>query len=103
MPIRTRKLLSFSAKISTPRIPTMPAVELHGVMSCQRSVPGIADTSCIGWVGTMIWDMMALLRRKIPEALPLGSQQIANPCLLYTSDAADERSSVDLGGRRIIK
>ena len=25
------------------------------------------------------------------------------PCLLYTSDAADERSSVDLGGRRIIK
>ena len=27
----------------------------------------------------------------------------AGLCLLYTSDAADERSSVDLGGRRIIK
>ena len=27
----------------------------------------------------------------------------AHCCLLYTSDAADERSSVDLGGRRIIK
>ena len=27
----------------------------------------------------------------------------SQPCLLYTSDAADERSSVDLGGRRIIK
>ena len=27
----------------------------------------------------------------------------AEVCLLYTSDAADERSSVDLGGRRIIK
>ena len=27
----------------------------------------------------------------------------AKACLLYTSDAADERSSVDLGGRRIIK
>ena len=27
----------------------------------------------------------------------------AGICLLYTSDAADERSSVDLGGRRIIK
>ena len=26
-----------------------------------------------------------------------------NGCLLYTSDAADERYSVDLGGRRIIK
>ena len=32
-----------------------------------------------------------------PTRLSLGS------CLLYTSDAADERSSVDLGGRRIIK
>ena len=28
---------------------------------------------------------------------------LRNACLLYTSDAADERSSVDLGGRRIIK
>ena len=28
---------------------------------------------------------------------------LVNTCLLYTSDAADERSSVDLGGRRIIK
>ena len=29
--------------------------------------------------------------------------QKCKTCLLYTSDAADERSSVDLGGRRIIK
>ena len=29
--------------------------------------------------------------------------QRPSACLLYTSDAADERSSVDLGGRRIIK
>ena len=28
---------------------------------------------------------------------------VPQSCLLYTSDAADERSSVDLGGRRIIK
>ena len=28
---------------------------------------------------------------------------LGKDCLLYTSDAADERSSVDLGGRRIIK
>ena len=33
----------------------------------------------------------------------LGSEPEGVPCLLYTSDAADERSSVDLGGRRIIK
>ena len=35
-------------------------------------------------------------RRRERRALP-------GACLLYTSDAADERSSVDLGGRRIIK
>ena len=29
--------------------------------------------------------------------------ELPGGCLLYTSDAADERSSVDLGGRRIIK
>ena len=32
-----------------------------------------------------------------------GKEQSASSCLLYTSDAADERSSVDLGGRRIIQ
>ena len=40
-----------------------------------------------------------------PNPLSAGDA-VATPssiCLLYTSDAADERSSVDLGGRRIIK
>ena len=32
-----------------------------------------------------------------------GKDDPVGACLLYTSDAADERSSVDLGGRRIIK
>ena len=35
------------------------------------------------------------------ELADLESESVS--CLLYTSDAADERSSVDLGGRRIIK
>ena len=37
----------------------------------------------------------------IPVALHCDA--VIDACLLYTSDAADERSSVDLGGRRIIK
>ena len=49
-----------------------------------------------------------LLRRVEIEPATLNvfqeaSQQVVAACLLYTSDAADERSSVDLGGRRIIK
>ena len=44
------------------------------------------------------------------ETLAAGEERVlvaevamVRACLLYTSDAADERSSVDLGGRRIIK
>ena len=43
---------------------------------------------------------------KIRASLPgrgVWEHDLYCPCLLYTSDAADERSSVDLGGRRIIK
>ena len=39
----------------------------------------------------------------IPEAFIIKIYNNYRFCLLYTSDAADERSSVDLGGRRIIK
>ena len=43
--------------------------------------------------------------RRVDPALRGGAGLSATTgaCLLYTSDAADERSSVDLGGRRIIK
>ena len=41
----------------------------------------------------------------VDESNSIGTSitDVKKGCLLYTSDAADERSSVDLGGRRIIK
>ena len=51
-----------------------------------------------------------LCHTREPVGLPVGVDKLydfaaiwTRACLLYTSDAADERSSVDLGGRRIIK
>ena len=45
-----------------------------------------------------------LISSEVDDTLSIGREIGALvPCLLYTSDAADERSSVDLGGRRIIK
>ena len=41
--------------------------------------------------------------RRVPAQLTCQTCGHSYSCLLYTSDAADERSSVDLGGRRIIK
>ena len=41
-----------------------------------------------------------LLAQKLSESM---GQAVVVDCLLYTTDAADERSSGDLGGRRILK
>ena len=47
---------------------------------------------------------MVVITDETKEVATLGRFPLpVEVCLLYTSDAADERSSVDLGGRRIIK
>src|SRR5450756_1972595 len=38
----------------------------------------------------------------LPRKRPLPAAGASAPCLLYTSDAADDLLCVDLGGRRII-
>ena len=49
------------------------------------------------------FDEVAVHRQSDGLAGGIGEGHTEAPaCLLYTSDAADERSSVDLGGRRII-
>ena len=42
-----------------------------------------------------------LFEKHVSRRFPAGTKY--SDCPLYTSDAADERTSVDLGGRRIIK
>ena len=39
----------------------------------------------------------------IEHTLEAEQEVVGGTCLLYTSDAADERSSVGLGGLRLIK
>ena len=46
---------------------------------------------------------MALHAASASAAVGTLAAEMGSTCLLYTSDAADERSSVDLGGRRIIQ
>src|SRR5678816_1538289 len=55
-------------------------------------IPGLIDSHMHATVAGLSWN--SELRWESVRSLA---------CLLYTSDAADERSSVDLGGRRIIK
>ena len=49
------------------------------------------------------WKGIANMKSDVRDFQMLSSVQPTLSCLLYTSDAADERSSVDLGGRRILK
>ena len=55
--------------------------------------PSLEGRAGVGWVRQ---PGRGERRDPVPQAM-------LDTCLLYTSDAADERSSVDLGGRRIIK
>src|SRR5678815_4080814 len=52
--------------------------------------------------GCEAWALTTKTKSKI-QACEMRVLRSIKGCLLYTSDAADERSSVDLGGRRIIK
>src|SRR5678816_4891131 len=52
--------------------------------------------------GLQPWLLRAIsLRERRLLVGHIGFHTAPGACLLYTSDAADERSSVDLGGRRI--
>ena len=57
------------------------------------------------WIDWLAGQMGATTQSGVGDAVGKDREQFAHQlaCLLYTSDAADERSSVDLGGRRIIK
>ena len=50
-----------------------------------------------------LFGYLPIFRKTGKSTQSYSSLGLLGICLLYTSDAADERSSVDLGGRRIIK
>ena len=55
------------------------------------------------WLTVRCEDMLLPNGNHIPEYYILEYPDWVNTCLLYTSDAADDMQSVDLGGSRIIK
>ena len=93
---------------------TIDRSEVAGIFVCQAE-DGIRDLVRSRGLGDVykrqvynFVDMLSHARTEMEVLKELASDEAAYrsltmSCLLYTSDAADERSSVDLGGRRIIK
>ena len=68
----------------------------HRIPERTRSVV----TDCLGLTTLLVAGLSTV---SVTDAALRDAVGPGVPCLLYTSDAADERSSVDLGGRRILK
>src|SRR5665648_1268712 len=68
-------------------------VPLSTTKETNRAIDAAAD-AYPGWSATPV-------ARRVRPLFKLND--LLRACLLYTSDAADEEDSVDLGGRRILK
>src|SRR5678809_1205443 len=71
---------------------------------CSAAITLTSNTSCVNTAGTNVnatWNPSTFPGTTIGCGASDKFDVWYTFCLLYTSDAADERSSVDLGGRRI--
>ena len=67
------------------------------------SSEGLPDSSTGCRIVRIVRSLVEADGRYVSAVFSGVDEGYSHSCLLYTSDAADERSSVDLGGRRIIK
>ena len=89
--------------------PTAQEPQVQAGGQAQPGAPAWSDLSPAGddqsGAAPQSWDQQATQQWQQPTAPPPSGPQAPPagswPCLLYTSDAAAERSRVDLGGRRI--
>eukprot|EP00658_Telonema_sp_P-2_P034618 TRINITY_DN25260_c0_g1_i1.p1 TRINITY_DN25260_c0_g1~~TRINITY_DN25260_c0_g1_i1.p1 ORF type:complete len:150 (-),score=39.36 TRINITY_DN25260_c0_g1_i1:47-496(-) len=92
LPVRNLSLSQFFLISPVPNlashVPVLTA-EGFGHIACFKSI----SESDFGVMPSIPWG----------HKLTMLRLAMAMSCLLYTSDAADEEDSVDLGGRRIIK
>src|SRR5665648_672959 len=102
------KSLKFSVTKRTLLFEAAVIWTFAGVMLLSRGSSMLEASSGFSWLkivgcicGGLIFFVLVFLkisRKHVNRIINLHGD-----CLLYTSDAADEEDSVDLGGRRIIK
>ena len=96
MCIRDRSSLTVDrSRLAASASPSSSPVAAVREALTRRDVRRLAVSALAGSFGASV-----LIVLQVPAMVAGG---ISRSCLLYTSDAAAERSSGDLGGRRIIK
>src|SRR5680860_1893229 len=105
--VHTRRLLVILKDDHLPALlPALPGIAVTTVLQALElavTAPPALLASAGAWRS-----VPATWRRRRPRCWLAGSSRSTTsrgcaPCLLYTSDAADDLLCVDLGGRRIIK
>ena len=98
-PVDPAVVVAFGAQAALDRLALVPGIAVEGLRG-----RGVVDRA-VAVRGRRIGIDRASRRFAVGFGPPVTIvvDQLVDDCLLYTSDAADERSSVDLGGRRIIK
>src|SRR5665213_3110614 len=91
---------SGSLRDATNRCPNALAADDMPLASEALTTRGPIKSYVRPTVTTYAWPASTL---RTPQRWPAYSPLVDWPCLLYTSDAADDLLCVDLGGRRIIK
>src|SRR5664279_1785722 len=81
------------------RLAAIPAGEPRRKVDIAALLASVVDDMADAALPVTMTPAAPLIHDCQPGAL---KRALTNLCLLYTSDAADEEDSVDLGGRRII-
>src|SRR5678809_1028937 len=89
------KTLREAAGFTQEELATIAGLSVHGVSALERGERRRPHVETVRAICAAL-DLTGAAR----DALLRSARAPADTCLLYTSDAADERSSVDLGGRR---
>src|SRR5678816_3200349 len=82
-------------------ISTVALVQMSNLVTARMTTPPANSVTLIFVSTYPITDTHVKYQRAAGLNRFSRNSGIVYTCLLYTSDAADERSSVDLGGRRI--
>src|SRR5674536_370146 len=100
----TPETVNLAVRFSNKVAAAMENAKLHG--SEQQKLKEMMALLEVARLVTSTLDIDVLLTRLVQitaDVCEVGKCSAYIYCLLYTSDAADEEDSVDLGGRRIIK